>query len=143
MTQSWGWNGKTNDGGTLTTGGTETWNASVSGSNLGTTAKARTKLGVRTVTVTCNGKSGTATKDVYQAENKITNVTQGAWVVSISANLVHLQKWEVHHKSLQVQGHQELTLGLQVQPMQLLMLLVLLHLVYLQLVQDSVYLVLL
>lgn len=85
-TQLWGWNGKTNDGGTLTTGGTETWNASVSGSNLGTTAKARTKLGVRTVTVTCNGKSGTATKDVYQAENKITNVTQGAWVVSISAN---------------------------------------------------------
>lgn len=85
-TQPWGWNGKTNDGGTLTTGGTETWNASVSGSNLGTTAKARTKLGVRTVTVTCNGKSSTATKDVYQAENKITNVTQGAWVVSISAN---------------------------------------------------------
>lgn len=85
-TQPWGWNGKTNDGGTLTTGGTETWNASVSGSNLGTTAKARTKLGVRTVTVTCNGKFGTATKDVYQAENKITNVTQGAWVVSISAN---------------------------------------------------------
>lgn len=85
-TQPWGWNGKTNDGGTLTTGGAETWNASVSGSNLGTTAKARTKLGVRTVTVTCNGKSGTATKDVYQAENKITNVTQGAWVVSISAN---------------------------------------------------------
>lgn len=85
-TQPWGWNGKTNDGGTLTTGGTETWNASVSGSNLGTTAKARTKLGVRTVTVTCNGKSDTATKDVYQAENKITNVTQGAWVVSISAN---------------------------------------------------------
>lgn len=85
-TQPWGWNGKTNDGGTLTTGGTEIWNASVSGSNLGTTAKARTKLGVRTVTVTCNGKSGTATKDVYQAENKITHVTQGAWVVSISAN---------------------------------------------------------
>lgn len=85
-TQPWGWNGKTNDGGTLITGGTEIWNASVSGSNLGTTAKARTKLGVRTVTVTCNGKSGTATKDVYQAENKITNVTQGAWVVSISAN---------------------------------------------------------
>lgn len=85
-TQPWGWNGKTHDGGTLTTGGTETWNSSVSGSNLGTTAKARTKLGVRTVTVTCNGKSGTATKDVYQAENKITNVTQGAWVVSISAN---------------------------------------------------------
>lgn len=85
-TQPWGWNGKTNDGGTLTTGGTETWNASVSGSNLGTTAKARTKLGVRTVTVTCNGKSGTATKDVYQAANAVVKTTQGAWVVSISAN---------------------------------------------------------
>lgn len=84
--QPWGWNGKTNDGGTITSGATAGWSNAVSGSNLGTTAKARTKLGVRTVTVTCNGKSGTATKDVYQAENKITNVTQGAWVVSISAN---------------------------------------------------------
>lgn len=85
-TQPWGWNGKTNDGGTLTTGGTETWNSSVSGSNLGTTPKARIKLGVRTVTVTCNGKSGTATKDVYQAANTVVKTTQGAWVVSISAN---------------------------------------------------------
>lgn len=85
-TQPWGWNGKTNDGGTLTTGGTETWNSSVSGSNLGTTPKARIKLGVRTVTVTCNGKSGTATKDVYQAANAVVKTTQGAWVVSISAN---------------------------------------------------------
>ena len=85
-TQPWGWNGKTNDGGTLTTGGTETWNSSVSGSNLGTTPKARTKLGTRTVTVTCNGKTGTASKDVYQAANAITKTTQGAWVVSISAN---------------------------------------------------------
>ena len=84
--QPWGWNGKTDDGGTISSGASVVWSENVSGSNLGTTAKARTKLGVRTVTVTCNGKSGTATKDVYQAENKITNVTQGAWVVSISAN---------------------------------------------------------
>lgn len=84
--QLWGWNGKTDDGGTIGSGASVVWSENVSGSNLGTTAKARTKLGVRTVTVTCNGKSGTATKDVYQAENKITNVTQGAWVVSISAN---------------------------------------------------------
>lgn len=84
--QLWGWNGKTDDGGTISSGASVVWSENVSGSNLGTTAKARTKLGVRTVTVTCNGKSGTATKDVYQAENKITNVTQGAWVVSISAN---------------------------------------------------------
>lgn len=84
--QPWGWNGKTNDGGTITSGATAGWSNAVSGSNLGTTAKARTKLGTRTLTLTQNGKTGTASKDVYQAENKITNVTQGAWVVSISAN---------------------------------------------------------
>lgn len=84
--QLWGWNGKTNDGGTITSGATVVWSENISGSNLGTTAKARTKLGSRTLTVTLNGKSGSASIDVYQAENKITNVTQGTWVVSISAN---------------------------------------------------------
>lgn len=84
--QPWGWNGKTNDGGTIISGATASWSNAVSGSNLGTTAKARTKLGTRTLTLTQNGKSGTATKDVYQAENKIVSTSQGAWVVSISAN---------------------------------------------------------
>lgn len=85
-TQLWGWNGKTSDGGTINSGASVVWSENISGSNLGTTAKARTKLGSRTLTVTLNGKSGSASIDVYQAENKITNVTQGAWVVSISAN---------------------------------------------------------
>ena len=85
-TQLWGWNGKTNDGGTISSGASVVWSENISGSNLGTTAKARTKLGSRTLTVTLNGKSGSASIDVYQAENRITNVTQGAWVVSISAN---------------------------------------------------------
>lgn len=84
--QLWGWNGKTDDGGTISSGASIVWSENISGSNLGTTAKARTKLGSRTLTVTLNGKSGSAPIDVYQAENKITNVTQGAWVVSISAN---------------------------------------------------------
>ena len=84
--QLWGWNGKTNDGGTISSGASVVWSENISGSNLGTTAKARTKLGSRTLTVTLNGKSGSASIDIYQAENKITNVTQGAWVVSISAN---------------------------------------------------------
>lgn len=84
--QLWGWNGKTNDGGTISSGASVVWSENISGSNLGTTAKARIKLGSRTLTVTLNGKSGSASIDVYQAENKITNVTQGAWVVSISAN---------------------------------------------------------
>lgn len=84
--QLWGWNGKTNDGGTISSGASVVWSENISGSNLGTTAKARTKLGSRTLTVTLNGKSGSASIDIYQAENKITNTTQGAWVVSISAN---------------------------------------------------------
>lgn len=84
--QLWGWNGKTNDGGTINSGASVVWSENISGSNLGTTAKARTKLGSRTLTVTLNDKSGNASIDIYQAENKITNVTQGTWVVSISAN---------------------------------------------------------
>lgn len=84
--QLWGWNGKTDDGGTISSGASVVWSENILGSNLGTTAKARTKLGSRTLTVTLNGKSGSASIDVYQAENRITNVTQGAWVVSISAN---------------------------------------------------------
>lgn len=84
--QLWGWNGKTDDGGTISSGASVVWSENISGSNLGTTAKARTKLGSRTLTVTLNSKSGNASIDIYQAENKITNVTQGTWVVSISAN---------------------------------------------------------
>ena len=84
--QLWGWNGKTHDGGTISSGASVVWSENISGSNLGTTAKARTKLGSRTLTVTLNDKSGSASIDVYQAENKITNTTQGGWVVSISAN---------------------------------------------------------
>lgn len=84
--QLWGWNGKTNDGGTISSGASVVWSENISGSNLGTTAKARTKLGSRTLTVTLNGKSGSASIDIYQAENKITDTSKGTWVVSISAN---------------------------------------------------------
>lgn len=84
--QLWGWNGKTNDGGTISSGASVVWSENISGSNLGTTAKAITRLGSRTLTVTLNGKSGSASIDIYQAENKITNTSKGTWVVSISAN---------------------------------------------------------
>lgn len=84
--QLWGWNGKTNDGSTISSGASVVWSENISGSNLGTTAKDRTKLGSRTLTVTLNGKSGSASINIYQAENKITNISKGTWVVSISAN---------------------------------------------------------
>jgi hypothetical protein len=84
--QPWGWNGKTKDGGTITSGATVNWSNAISGSNLGTTQKARTRLGSRTLTLSQNGKSASKSVDVYQAANQIVNVTQGAWVVSIFAN---------------------------------------------------------
>lgn len=84
--QSWGWNGKTNDGGTITSGATVNWSNAISGSNLGTTQKVRTRLGSRTLTLSQNGKSDSKSVDVYQAANQIVNVTQGAWVVFIFAN---------------------------------------------------------
>lgn len=84
--QSWGWNGKTHDGGTINSGASVVWSENISGSNLGATAKARTKLGSRTLTVTLNGKSGSASIDVYQAENRVNYTEEGEWEVSISAN---------------------------------------------------------
>lgn len=85
--QPWGWNGKTHDGGTtITSGATASWSNAISGSNLGTTQKARTRLGSRTLTLSQNGKSASKSVNVYQAANLIVNVTQGAWVVSIFAN---------------------------------------------------------
>lgn len=84
--QPWGWNGKTNDGGTITSGATVNWSNAISGSNLGTTQKARTRLGSRTLTLSQNGKSASKSVDVYQGANQILHVTQGAWVVSIFAN---------------------------------------------------------
>lgn len=83
--QPWGWNGKTNDGGTITSGATVNWSNAISGSNLGTTQKARTRLGNRTLTLSQNGKSASKSVDVYQAANQIVNVT-GAWIVYIFAN---------------------------------------------------------
>ena len=69
----------------LTSGGTVSWSDAISGSNLGTTAKARTKLGTLTATVTMNGKSGTGSVDVYQQANAITGTTYSNPTVTISS----------------------------------------------------------
>lgn len=53
---------------------------------MGTTAKARTRVGSLTCTVSLNGKSKSITLDVYQAENKITSTTDGTPVISLSAS---------------------------------------------------------
>lgn len=76
--QTWGYNGSTTGGGTITTGGSLTWkngpssvsSGTVTGDDLGKTSKERTLIGDMEVTVTLNGKSGTATADVYQQANE-------------------------------------------------------------------------
>lgn len=71
---------------TLTTGGTVTYSTGITGSNLTTTLKARTKLGTLTATVTMNGKKGTKTADVYQAINQVTSI---AFTPDSSASTQH------------------------------------------------------
>lgn len=84
--QTWGWNGSTTGGGTITSGASISYGTAVSAGSLGTTAKARTRVGSLTCTVSLNGKSKSITLDVYQAENKITSTTDGTPLISLSAN---------------------------------------------------------
>lgn len=84
--QTWGWNGSTTGGGTVTTGASISYGTAVSASSLGTTSKARTRVGSLTCTVSLNGESESITLDVYQAANSITSTTDGTPVISLSAN---------------------------------------------------------
>ena len=84
--QTWGWNGSTTGGGTITSGASIRYGTAVSAGSLGTTAKARTRVGSLTCTVSLNGESNSITLDVYQAENKITSTTDGTPVISLSAS---------------------------------------------------------
>lgn len=73
--QTYGWNGITTGAGVITEGEAYiSWTGGVDNiPSLGTTVKSRTKVGVLSVTVNINGKSGNANADIYQAENKVTN----------------------------------------------------------------------
>ena len=73
--QTYGWNGVTTGAGVITKGEAYiSWTGGVDNiPSLGTTVKSRTKVGVLSVTVNINGKSGNANADIYQAENKVTN----------------------------------------------------------------------
>lgn len=84
--QTWGLNGSTTGGGTITSGASISYGTAVSAGSLGTTAKARTRVGSLTCTVSLNGKSKSITLDVYQAENKITSTTGGTPEISLFAS---------------------------------------------------------
>lgn len=75
--QTWGWNGATTGGGTITTGaeirytgsGVNPSTGEVTAPSLETTAKERTKISQVVATVTLNGKTKNTSVDVYQAAN--------------------------------------------------------------------------
>lgn len=78
--QTWGWNGSTTGGGTITTGGTVTYsgangsNGAVTAASKGTNISGVTTVATVTAKVSLNGKEGTATYTVQQAENKCESV---------------------------------------------------------------------
>lgn len=81
--QTWGYNGSTTGGGTITTGGSLTFektsgngtvdtnNGKVSASSKGTTVSERTEAATVKVTVSLNGKSGNKSATCYQEANEI------------------------------------------------------------------------
>jgi hypothetical protein len=58
----------------LTSGGSISYSTAVTAGTLGFTIKSRAKVGTLTATVAMNGKSGSATEDVYQKANIIESV---------------------------------------------------------------------
>ena len=61
--------GSTSDLTPLTSGGTVSYSTAITASSLGTTVKARTKIGTLTATVELNGQIGSAAEYVYQQAN--------------------------------------------------------------------------
>lgn len=75
--------GSTSDLTPLTSGGTVSYSTAITASSLGTTVKARTKIGTLTATVFMNGKSGSNSADVYQQANAVDEILYGVPDVSV------------------------------------------------------------
>ena len=81
--QTWGWNGATSGGGTITSGATvsysgtsvNTINGSVTAASKGTTVSNITTVTTATATVTLNGKSGSKSATIQQSGNYVTNLS--------------------------------------------------------------------
>lgn len=84
--QTWGWNGSTTGGGTVTTGASISYGTAVSASSLGTTSKARTRVGTLTGTLSLNGKTKSVSIPVYQEANKWLSYSYGSWSVTLTAS---------------------------------------------------------
>lgn len=96
--QTYGYNGSTTGGGTITTGATlsykknsgsatlNTNNGQVTATSKGTTASAQGSVANVTITVTLNGKSATATADAIQGANTAGAAQYSAWTATLSAS---------------------------------------------------------
>lgn len=84
--QTWGWNGSTTGGGTVTTGASISYGTAVSASNLEDTVKSRTQVGTLTGTLSLNGKTKSVSIPVYQEANKWLSYSYGSWSVTLTAS---------------------------------------------------------
>ena len=90
--QTWGWNGSTSGGGTITSGGSVSYSGtgvdastgSVSADSKGTVVSDVTDVTTATVSVTLNGKTGSTSYTVQQAANAKTSITYGTPEVSLT-----------------------------------------------------------
>lgn len=85
--QTWGWNGSTTGGGTITSGASISYGTAVSASNLEDTVKSRTQVGTLTGTLSLNGKTKSVSIPVYQEANEWLSYSYGSsWYVALTAN---------------------------------------------------------
>lgn len=84
--QTWGWNGSTTGGGTITSGASISYGTAVSASNLKDTIKSRTQVGTITGTLSLNGKTKSVSVPVYQEANEWLSYSYGSWSVTLTAS---------------------------------------------------------
>lgn len=84
--QTWGWNGSTTGGGTITSGASISYGTAVSASNLKDIVKSRTQVGTLTGTLSLNGKTKSVSIPVYQEANKWLSYSYGSWSVTLTAS---------------------------------------------------------
>lgn len=84
--QTWGWNGSTTGGGTITSGASISYGTAVSASNLEDTIKSRTQVGTITGTLSLNGKTKSVSVPVYQEANEWLSYSYEKWSVTLTAS---------------------------------------------------------
>lgn len=84
--QTWGWDGSTTGGGTITSGASISYGTAVSASNLKNTIKSRTQVGTLTGTLSLNGKTKSVSIPVYQEANRWLSYSYDSWSVTLTAS---------------------------------------------------------